>query len=197
MYHCVPRIISGLSQMLGLSLSTTMAETTIGNRRFAGKAARNCATGCTRLAARGRVPTQTPTGTQMQLAMAISTTTRHKVTMPSRNVVPTSPRLTPVVAKRTTCQSATAPSARMTPFQTRGAQPPSSRAACLYAPPRSNQRARIDRAHSMANGAVRRSTSRERRRTSSIHERGGRSPASCSKRKRSAHATSGRNSTWS
>ena len=65
-----------------------MAETTIGNSRFAGKAARNCATGCTRLAARGRVPTQTPIGTQMQLAMAISTTTRLRVARPSRKVVP-------------------------------------------------------------------------------------------------------------
>ena len=54
MYHCVPRIISGLSQMSGLSLSATIAETAIGNSRLAGKAARNCATGCTIRAARGR-----------------------------------------------------------------------------------------------------------------------------------------------
>src|SRR5215475_9367737 len=45
MYHWVPRIISGLSQMSGLSFRTTIADTTTGNKRFAGKAARNWATG--------------------------------------------------------------------------------------------------------------------------------------------------------
>src|ERR1700721_1000179 len=73
MYHWVPRIISGLSQIFGLSLSATIADTAIGNKRLAGKAARNYATGWTRVATRGRVPTQTPIGTQMMLASAINT----------------------------------------------------------------------------------------------------------------------------
>ena len=47
MYHCVPRIISGLSQIFGSSCQATMPETTIGNSTLAGKAARNWAIGCT------------------------------------------------------------------------------------------------------------------------------------------------------
>ena len=50
--------------------STTTA---IGNSTLAGKAARNCATGCTRSAQAGRRPIQTPIGTQIRLASAIST----------------------------------------------------------------------------------------------------------------------------
>ncbi len=61
-----------------------MTDTTIGNSRLAGKAARNCATGCTITAALGRVPTQTPIGTQMTLAIAISTMTRASVARPSK-----------------------------------------------------------------------------------------------------------------
>ncbi len=33
MYHCVPRIMSGLSQMSGVSLNSTMPETTIGKQQ--------------------------------------------------------------------------------------------------------------------------------------------------------------------
>ncbi len=82
MYHWVPRIISGLSHRFGLSCQATMAYTTSGNSRFAGKAARNCATGCTHCATRGRRPIHTPTGTQTRLASAISTTTRAMVSKP-------------------------------------------------------------------------------------------------------------------
>ena len=49
MYHCVPRIISGLSQMSGFEPEGDDAETASGNSRLAGNAARNCATGCTML----------------------------------------------------------------------------------------------------------------------------------------------------
>ena len=45
MYHCVPKMMRGLSQMSGLSRKRTMAMTAIGNRTLAGKAARNWATG--------------------------------------------------------------------------------------------------------------------------------------------------------
>jgi len=45
MYHWVPRIISGLSQILGSSLKATIADTATGNITLAGNAARNCATG--------------------------------------------------------------------------------------------------------------------------------------------------------
>ena len=79
MYHCVPSTISGLSQMFGLSCHETIATTAIGNSTLAGNAARNCASGCTRSAAHGRSPIQTPIGTQITLAMAISTMTRASV----------------------------------------------------------------------------------------------------------------------
>ena len=58
MYHWVPRIISGLSQMSAFSRQVTITYTASGNSRLAGKAARNCATGCTHCATRGRSPTQ-------------------------------------------------------------------------------------------------------------------------------------------
>ena len=90
MYHWVPRIISGLNQMFGFSRKATIPETTTGNSRFTGKAARNCATGCTAAASRGRMPTYTPIGTQIALASAINTTTRSSVTRPSSATCSTS-----------------------------------------------------------------------------------------------------------
>ena len=57
MYHCVPSTISGDSQMSGLAFQNTISDTTSGNRRLLGKAARNCATGCTIWVRRGRRPT--------------------------------------------------------------------------------------------------------------------------------------------
>ena len=57
MYHWVPRIISGDSQMSGLRSKITIIDTTSGNRMLAGKAARNWATGCTMRVRRGRSPT--------------------------------------------------------------------------------------------------------------------------------------------
>ena len=56
-----------------------MPYTAIGNSRFAGNAAMNCAIGCTIWAARGRIPTQMPMGTQTRLARAIRTNTRTMV----------------------------------------------------------------------------------------------------------------------
>ena len=86
MYHCVPRIISGDSQMSGLSRKRDdRRPPRAGNSTLAGKAARNCATGCTRSAQRGRSPIQTPIGTQIRLARAISTSTRSSVSRPEPN----------------------------------------------------------------------------------------------------------------
>ena len=76
MYHCVPRIISGLSHRSGLSFQVTMPNTASGNSRLAGNAARNCAIGCTICVARGRSPTQMPIGTQNRLARVIRMSTR-------------------------------------------------------------------------------------------------------------------------
>ena len=91
MYHWVPRIISGLSQMFGLSRHETMPKTTTGNSTLAGKAARNCAIGCTRSATAGRNPIHTPIGTQIRLASAISTTTLSSVISPSPKASAMSP----------------------------------------------------------------------------------------------------------
>ncbi len=79
MYHCAPRIISGESHTSGNSPKRTMTMTNSGNSRLAGKAARNCATGCTKAAARGRRPIHTPSGSQTRLASAVSTATRTRV----------------------------------------------------------------------------------------------------------------------
>ena len=48
-------------------------------------AARNCTTGCTRAVHCGRRPIATPTGTQISMASAVTTTTRSSVTAPSAN----------------------------------------------------------------------------------------------------------------
>ena len=82
MYHCVPSTISGDSQIFGFAPVATIATTAKGKSTLAGKAARNCATGWTRSATAGRRPIQTPIGTQIRLATAISTTTRSSVTRP-------------------------------------------------------------------------------------------------------------------
>ena len=66
MYHCVPRIISGVSQISAFRWKCTMKITNGGNSRLAGNAARNCASGCARRAQMGRSPSQTPIGTQIE-----------------------------------------------------------------------------------------------------------------------------------
>src|ERR1700684_604814 len=111
MYHCVPRIISGLNQIFGLSLNATIKDTATGNSTLAGTAARNCATGCTTLANCGRVPTQIPIGTQTTVARAISTVMRDSVARPSSKVVATSDIVMPCVTNTARYQKATAPSA--------------------------------------------------------------------------------------
>src|SRR6202161_4344103 len=111
MYHCVPRIISGLSQIFGLSFSTTITDTATGNSTLAGKAAKNCAMGCTTLANRGRVPTQIPIGTQTRVASAISTIMRDSVASPSSKVVATSDMVMLWVTNTARYQTATAPQA--------------------------------------------------------------------------------------
>ncbi len=68
--------------MSGFSLSATMSTTAAGNSTLAGKAARNWAKGWTRSVHAGLSPIHTPIGTQITLAMAISTSTRSKVSTP-------------------------------------------------------------------------------------------------------------------
>ena len=70
-----------------------MTTTNTGNARFAGNAARNCASGWIRSASFGRSPIQTPTGTHISVASAISTTTRASVMNPYPIALKTSDRL--------------------------------------------------------------------------------------------------------
>ena len=83
MYHCVPRIISGLSQIFGESSNRTIRKTATGNRRLAGKAARNWAIGWMIAVSLGRSPTKTPIGTQITDASTIRMATRSSVRAPS------------------------------------------------------------------------------------------------------------------
>jgi len=82
--------MSGLSQMSGFSLSSTMPETTMETAGSPGRRPGNCAIGCTMLATRGRMPTATPMGTHTRLASAISTVTRSSVRKPSTMTWPIS-----------------------------------------------------------------------------------------------------------
>ena len=67
-----------------------MITTNTGKARLAGNAARNCASGWIRSASFGRSPIQTPTGTQISVASAISTMTRNSVTKPYPTALSTS-----------------------------------------------------------------------------------------------------------
>ena len=109
--------MSGLSQTSGFSFSSTMPDTAMGNSRFAGKAASNCAIGCTMLAARGRSPTHTPIGTQTRLASAISTATRSSVRSPSSMTRPISAGCTSPRTNRVVFHSAASPTSPSSAYQ--------------------------------------------------------------------------------
>ena len=143
------------------------------------------------------MPTHTPIGTQTTVASAMSTTTRISVASPSSIAVPTSASVMPSVKKRSACHNANAVSAKTIKPNWNAIQPGRVRGARLTASTLSGCRGSNRRRHSTANGRVTRSTMRDRRRMSSTQERGATMPGSCSKRKRSAQATSGRNRIWS
>ncbi len=79
MYHCVPKMMRKLSQMLVLRLYARIRLTVAPNSRLTGKAARNWATGWTVSAHRGLRPIHTLIGTQIRLARTINTKTRMSV----------------------------------------------------------------------------------------------------------------------
>ena len=89
----------------------------MGNSRFAGKAARNCAIGCTMLATRGRMPTATPMGTHTRLASAISTVTRSSVRRPSTMTWPISAGWTSPSTNRVVFHSAASPMSPSSVYQ--------------------------------------------------------------------------------
>src|SRR6266702_5480191 len=88
--------------MSGFRLNLTITITKTGNSRFAGNAARNCATGWIFSASEGRRPISTPMGSHTTDASAISTVTRSSVMRPSTNTWPTSSSVTPVRTYATT-----------------------------------------------------------------------------------------------
>ncbi len=176
MYHCVPRIISGLSQMSGCSENVTMPKTATGNSRFAGNAARNCAIGCTTCATPGRMPTQTPIGTQRTLAMPIRTNTRTIV----RNASPATPSASASVVSPirspAACQSANATAAATNSTDSNSERPEVCRGRSLIAPGRGHQRlVRFSMARSTR---AAKPTRRERRHIVSAHDFGTRPPGS-------------------
>ncbi len=127
MYHWVPSTIRGDSQTSGLSLSATIAITAPGNSTLAGKAARNWAKGWIRSVQAGRSPIQTPIGTQIRLAAAISTRTRIRVRAPSPATFRASPiaRVCPRImtartATKTMTTATTAIQARSSSLPRRG-----------------------------------------------------------------------------
>ena len=197
MYHCVPRIISGLSQISGLSFTarcpTPRSETAgwPGRRRGTARSAEPHAWRC------GRRPTQTPIGTQKTLASAISTTTRSSVIEPEQHDVPTS--ASEMSCDEQTARSATARrtrDAKATTLHRNEIQPLRAGVVAAAASAAVDALAAQHDAAATAdaNGAVQ--PVDEARAAQHVEHPGVRRDAagSCSKRKRSAQATSGRNS---
>jgi hypothetical protein len=91
--------------MSGLSFQATMPYTAMGNNKLAGNAAMNWATGWTICAARGRIPTHTPMGTQMKLARAISMNTRSMVSVASPHTCSASRSGVFLISTQTMCHS--------------------------------------------------------------------------------------------
>ena len=105
MYHCVPRIISGVSQMSGLPCEIDRVSTNHGRRTgWPGTPPGTAPSGCARRAQAGRSPSQTPTGTQTSVARIISTTTRTRVIRPRPTASSTGPlQLQRLPTRRTRC----------------------------------------------------------------------------------------------
>ena len=97
MYHCVPRIISGLSQISALSWKTHDRRYDDREEQIGGKGGEELHDRLDAMReARACRPIQTPIGTQMTEASAISTKTRISVTKPKNTTCSTS--LTPTSA---------------------------------------------------------------------------------------------------
>ena len=172
-----------------------MHSTNGGNSRLAGKAARNCAIGCARRAQTGRRPSQTPIGTQIRLAMIISTTTRSSVIIPRPTAVQTSLSDSASDANIATRQIASATSTSSTAIHPRRCLATVRRNvihrgghATAAVPPR-------NRSHHRP--LAENFSSRVRRIRRSIHGSEAVAPAVVSNRNLADQATSGRNSNWS
>ena len=159
----------------------------------------NWATGCTAAAQRGRRPTQTPMGVQIRLAMAISTRTRVRVRTPRPNTANTSGSETSRPTNTTTDQAAqTAPRA-IRPNHTQSNQRLDQTSATAWGARTLRLKRRLMSAS--AKFPIGRQTFRAnsaRWMKSSSQERGGGAfPTVSSTRNFSAHATRGRNRSWS
>jgi len=194
MYHCVPRIISGLSQMFGSSCHFAIANTASGNSRFAGKAARNCAMGWVICAARGFSPIQTPSGTQIALAIAIRTKTRIIVSSARSPTCSISASEVCAMKFRERCQSATLNPA-LSPMSQSVSPTRLDRVRCGGID--CVRLRRVVQRTAARKPRVAARTSRDRTIIFRAHDCGTLTPGSCSTRKRSIHATSGRKTSWS
>src|SRR6516225_4345196 len=137
----------------------------------------------------GRSPIHTPTGTQIALAMAISTNTRAIVASPDRTASFASEIETPAEMNIATRQKANAAIVAAAVYQARSIQ----RLSCFILRPELwiLGMARNDHRKARPSSPSSKFPSQDLRNIVSIHEWGGATPASCSKRKRSAQATSG------
>jgi len=183
----------GLSQTFGARSNATIRFTAIGKSRLAGNAARNCATGCTFDAIRGRKPTTTPIGTHTTVARMIRITTRARVNKPLLVATVTSFH---VSTGRANCTSfavayairpATVPYHAISANAREGIKGSSQAGLCGTA-----SRARATVCAPLAIGAVTYLIAVACRNRSSTQLRGTTWAAVCSKRNLSAHATSGR-----
>ena len=194
----MPSTISGDSHTSGLSFQCTMKSTATGNIRLAGKAARNCATACSRSDQRGFMPTHTPTGTHTSAAIAISTSTRTSVYRPSTKTWPTSCQPTSPWMKRSShsTASSTAPESSASPMRAMRGSAGRGRARTEVPSKRRGNQARL-RAAPRASALPAARTARVRRSQVSSHEWLASALAPSSKRNLSAQATSGRKKSWS
>ena len=94
MYHCVPRIISGLSQISGLEPVDDNERHHHWKQQVGGKRRQEQRQWLDTLISRGRKPIQTPIGTQIRPASTVRTTTRARVLRrPNRKTCATSASL--------------------------------------------------------------------------------------------------------
>src|ERR1700722_10305505 len=173
-----------------------MTMTNTGKKRFAGNAAKNCATGWARLAQAGRRPSQTPIGTQIRLARIIRTMTRTKVTQPSKTAWPRSDHASSAAANVKARQQAHATNPQTnTPQTTLIARDWRSGRRHGSAPNESRSPPNVDAAWPMESPT--RLNSRGRRIRRSTQGSAAVAPAVVSKRNFADQATNGRNNNWS
>jgi hypothetical protein len=200
MYHWVPSTISGDSQISGFRWKRTITTTNTGNSRFAGNAARNCASGWIFRPAPAAARSRRRPAPRSPRRCAISTMTRSSVISPSRTRDPLH-RASHRCVHRSRRARRHTPSARSRGrpddiaddatavwrcgIAIAGERRQAHSAASRW---RRSQPIRHEQAVNQRAGAAHRSSSQD---SGALPE------LVCSKRNLSAQATSGRNSNWS